>query len=363
MARHPDADRPIDTGVVVPAAIRMQGARADALMRGEDPDAPPQPTPPVAGDPPQEPAPPQPSEPAPLQPQPEPEPQPAPPGTLDAQWENRYRAMKGRFEALQVQSQRTINDLNQRLNEREVELQQLRAGAPAPGQPAAGDPPTGFDAEDETTWGADMVGMVNRRINAAVQAALKGVDTRVQSVENMTAQQRQDAMDAELDRRLPGGNGQASWRDLNDDPQFGAWLHLRDPLSGDIRLNMLRKAYAEFDTQRVFNFFNSFIAEASPAPAGGQQPGPTPPAPTPGPAPSNRIPLTSLAAPGPARPAASTPPSAPQAKRIWKNSEIASFFRAKSRGDYDKTPELRAEADALEADIFAAQTENRVHPG
>ena len=367
MARHPDADRPIDTSVRMPSAVTSAGSRADALMaqaRGEVPPGtvvPPAPQPPgkevtppapqpapVVAQPPAEPPP---HDPAPQNPTPA-----TPPLNSDESWEMRYRSMKGRHDVFVEQSNRAIADLNARLDALQA------ASPPVPATPA-GPTPTDFDEEDDNTWGPDFKLAVQRRIDAAVKAALGQVNGIVAKVEQHTDEQRKAAMDQALNQALPGGNGSPSWIDLNADPQFLGWLELRDPLSGAKRLDMLRKAYGEFDAQRVYNFFASFISEAGSAPVGGQ-PGQLAPAPNGElPPPSNRISLASLAAPGPTRPAASAPPLAPQAKRTWTHSEIGAFFNAKSRGQYEATPELRAMCAAYEADIFAAQAENRTVPG
>ncbi len=367
MARHPDADLPYDKGVLVPSAVRAAGERAEALMaeaRGETPPGtvePPAPQPPGKEAPIAPPAPVQTQHPvaqseAPSQAPPQ---NPAPPLNSEESWEMRFRSMKGRYDVLVDQSQRAMNEANARISALE---NQLRAAPPAPPSSPTIDT-SKFDEEDDATWGPDFRMAVQRRVDAAVAELTNRLGSRVAQVEAGTQEQRMDALNRQLDAALPGGNGNPSWRDLNIDPQFLAWLELRDPLSGARRLDMLRNAYAEFDAQRVHNFFASFIAEAAPAPAGGQ-PGSQVPAPIGElPPPSNRLSLASLAAPGPARPAASAPPTAPQPKRIWTNAEIGKFFSAKSRGLYDGTPENIALRDAYEQDIFLAQAEGRVVPG
>lgn len=348
----------VDAAVVVPASIRAGAARADELIaraqaetRGEAPPGeqqqpPPQPQPtgkdalpqaPVPLAPPQ-----QPQEPAPPQEQ-------QPPQPTAADWEQRYRAMKGRYDATVQHVQSMQADFQRQIDE----LRRAPATPPpAPQQLAK------FDEEDDATWGPDFRMAVQRRVDAAMTQVRQELTGQIQQVGQVAQLGTEEALRAELTRLLP------AWEDINFDPQFSAWLALPDEMSGVRRQDLVNKAYNERNAQRVVKFFNRFLSEAAPAPAEGQAPAPlpapngnTPPA-------SQRLSLTELAAPGPARPAASAnTPATPTVKRFWKNSEIGEFFRAKHRGAYDGTPENRALAAAYEADIFAAQAEGRVAQG
>jgi hypothetical protein len=71
-----------------------------------------------------------------------------------------------------------------------------------------------------------------------------------------------------LDGNLP------KWRDTNEDPEFLAWLNLRDEGTGVIRDVLLKDAFAKGEPQRVAYFFRSFISDgAHPAPSAGQSNG------------------------------------------------------------------------------------------
>lgn len=341
MALHPDATRPYDTAVIAPDAIRAGASRADELIaaeqakaRGEAPPTPVQPQPegkdalPPAAPPVQQ------------DPQSVPVAPEAPPAPPPEEWERRYRSMKGRHDALAANTMEL---------QRQVEELRRAQQAPPP------EPPANFDEEDTSTWGPDMVNMVKRRVDAAVAQVRAEMSGRVQQVEQVAQAGTEGALRAELDRLMP------DWQDVNNDPQFHAWLALPDEMSGVKRHALVNKAYDERNAQRVLKFFSSFLSEAAPAPAGGQHAAPLP-APNGGQPPaSQRLSLADLAAPGAARPAAAAnPPAAPTVKRFWTQPEIAQFFAAKHRGLYNRTPEDRALCAAYEADIFAAQTENRV---
>lgn len=380
--RHPHADLPVDTSVVMPRAVREAAARVDAMYQPATPETPPAapaapPAPPAQVEQPGTPTNPSPNAPpslempgaaaappaqppaaAPAAPAGEPQdPPPSEPGTPAEVWERRYRSMKGRFDATthqMQQLQQRVDTLTQQLNARP---------APATPQPAtpgapAGLPP-GFTEQDVETWGPDMVAFVDRIATARAREITGEVSTRVQGVEQAVVGNAHDRMLAHLDAELPSGNSANGWRDINEDPAFADWLNLIDPLAGATRRSMLMAAFEAKDGPRVAAFFKSFISEALPAPPAAQ-PGPgTPEAPVP--PQSNRIPLQSLAAPGRARPAAPAQPGTPAPKRIYKNSEIGAFFDAKTRGRYAN--EDPAAVLAMEQDIFRAQAEGRVIAG
>lgn len=355
----------IDATVIVPAAIRAGASRADELLaaeqakaRGEAPPTAVQPQP--EGKEAQPPAPPlqpeappqaqaQPPAPPEAQPPAPPSPQ-APPQVTPELWERRYHTLQGRYNLLEASAQQTQQDLQRQIDE-------LRNSTQRP--PVA--PPTtaAFDEEDDATWGPDFRNAVQRRIDAAVEQVLQKVNGRVQQVEQVAQAGTEGALRQQLDQLMP------EWGDINNDPDFHAWLALPDEMSGVKRHTLVNKAYNERNAQRVLKFFKSFLSEAAPAPAGSQPlPNATLPAPN-GvqPPASQRLSLADLAAPGAARPAASSSPQAPAAKRFWTNSEIGRFYNAKQRGLYDNTPENQALAAAYEADIYAAQAEGRVRPG
>lgn len=357
-----EARLPIDPNVKMPRAVAAiaadANARQEAFIRehGDQPPAPPvafvadpnAPVPP-APIPPAAPSPDVPPMPVAAQP-PVPPAAPAAPTVPPEQntveyWQQRYRSDKGRHD---VETRRLTEAMNQLRQQNQQLAQQL---AQQPTQPAAPSAEVdGLINEARELFGDDMANMIDRIATARSVAAAGQVAARVDHVAAAASGDAHQRMRAHLTQTVP------EWEALNEDPQFIAWSTLQDPLSGVIRGEMMRAAWDQNNGPRVANFFKSFLSEAAPAPDGSQ---PEPSAATPtAPPPSQRIPLASLAAPGAAR-SGSPPPAAP-AKRTYKQSEIAQFFSAKTRGHYAGK---EAEADAIERDIFAAQAEGRVTRG
>lgn len=343
---------PVDTSVVIPAAIRAAAERADALQLDhrqrlglEQPPPPEQQAPPPPDQ--QAPPPPPPEQQAPPPPQQNQQVDPNADVADDqnAAYEHRYRSMKGRHDALKARTDRNTQGLLARINELEAELEAARrAGPPSQqNQPAPSSTSPAFTEEDEATWGTDMLSLIDRVAERKV-AGMRG------ELAQVTGQVTRKQMFDYLDGNLP------KWRDTNEDPEFLAWLNLRDEGTGVIRDVLLKDAFAKGEPQRVAYFFRSFISDgAHPAPSAGQSNGQTPPTQS---APSNRLNLASLAAPG--RAGSSPPPPASDAKRTYSTSEIGRFFSDKARGAWRGR---EADADIFERDIFLAQAEGRVIPG
>lgn len=128
---------------------------------------------------------------------------------------------------------------------------------------------------------------------------------------------------------------------VNDDPRFMDWLQQMNPLTGRPYSIDFYEARDTNNAARVVEHFRMYAALQTP---------PAPPAPTPPAAP----PLAQLVAPAPGAP--SSPPPAKNT-RVWTSREISEFYKDKAAGRYANNPARAAE---LEADIFKAQSENRI---
>ena len=343
---NPNAHLPIDQSVSLPAAVRAAAAAADALMAPPNP-APAAPAAPVTV---------QPQEvPRPTNPTPEPivippvvsAPPVAPQTPQPTDWERVAKTWQGRYEASEKRHNEAIMNLTQ-------EIGQLRAQKTAPSPPQVAAAPTVFtpDPKYVELFGEDMASAIYEIAGGIAATQVAGVAQRLTQTAEEELQARQLRLFADMDAKVP------TWRSVNEDARFFSWLALRDTFSGVIRSKLLADAFEKGDTDRVQSFFNSFISEAGPSPAIGETQSGTPAEPAAQP-PSNRLDLAELAAPGQPRPAAA--PGAPVEKRVWTRSEITRFYSEKSKATLrPMTPAQQAEWDALEKDVFAAQTEGRV---
>lgn len=341
---------PVDPDVKIPAAVKAQAVQVDRLHQAAyAPPAPdpqpapePQPAPAPAPQPAPEPAPP----PAPA-PAPEPAPQPAPaaPEGAVAEWQNRYNAMKGRFD----QSQSIIAGMQDQMAQMGEEVLRLtsmveqRQPPQTPPKPAA---PL-LTPEDREKYGDELLDVVRRAALEAVQPELQTLDQQNRQVVQRVTQSQRNATLASLDAELP------EWRTINVSQRFRQWCALPDIYSGQVRAVLLRNAIQAAQAPRALAIFKGFLAEEQatghlPAP----QPAPQPPAPGHAPA----VPLETLVAPGRAHPAPGQSGS-PAEKPVFTRAMISQFYRDKMTGKWAGRDDAM---NAYEQAIFLAQREGRV---
>lgn len=329
---------PIDPNLQLPAAIRAAAARSDVLHREAYQTAAPAAeveTPPAEVTPPAAP-------PAGVTPPAATPPAAAPAEQGTDEWMNKYKSIKGRYD----QQDETIRGLNNRITELSGLLSRAQV-APPPQQATPDLKFSSITDKDREDFGADFIDVAQRaaqeKLTPEIQSLKQEIERLKGAVGNVTertAQTAQQALYAHLTKELP------DWRAINRDPKFIAWANLQEPLSGVIRMSMLRNAFDQGDGQRVLRFFQGFLAdEAATAPA------------TLKPDPQNKgkVPLESFAAPGRATaPAAATPPGE---KETYTNAQIAKFYMDVQKGVYRGND---AEKDRIEASIFKAQAEGRI---
>ena len=280
-------------------------------------------------------------------------------GTVN--WENRFKALKGRYDA----DSRRWGETQQQYDLRMREMAQENNKLKQPPLPGTQPPPQLVSAKEIEDYGADLIDVIRRTAQEAVLPLLTPLATsvgqvqaRVESTEKETSRQFLQRMHGNMDQSVPG------WNELNADPNFIAWTKRPDVYSGLNRQEMLQKAWYAGDSNRVAAFFRGFLAEeAATDPAAAQarqmahpeEPWDTPQgaAASPPQLPAPRVTLESLAAPGRARAAV----QAPAGKPVWTAEGISSFYMDIANGKFRGRD---AERIATEADLMAAQREGRI---
>jgi len=330
-----------DPNVRLPAAVLANARRAEELMQAQN--QPPAETPPVetpAETPPElkmDATPPAPApEPAPVT-----EPVTPPPPAGEADWERRYKAMKGRYDSEIGPLRDEVRRLNNLVTEYSAEIQTLQAQKPAK--------ETTFDGlitdEERRDYGEDFLNVVAKRAKEVVGGELAAAQEKITKLEKMlgpvaakTQQSDRQQMFAHLDEQV------SNWREINTDANFLQWLDLPDAYTGRIRKDLLTIAYNENSGSKVAAFFKGFLREAAlVAPPSQTHSDPSP-----------KVPLESLAAPGRAKTAA---PGRPADKPIFKRADITRFYSERAAG---KWRGREKEAAALELQIHEAVNEGRV---
>lgn len=275
-------------------------------------------------------------------------------------WENRFKALKGRYDVDQQRSRETLQQFEQRMADVARENARLKNPPPNVDQP----PMQMITEQERADYGADLIEVMKRAAVEAVLPMLKPiaqgvgqVQARIETAEQETGKQFLNRMHSSMDNTVPG------WQQLNEDPNFIAWTKRNDIYSGLNRQELLQKAWYAGDSNRVAAFFQGYLAEEAavdPAAAqaraaaqggyGGHAQGPAsstqPPTP-------QRVTLEQLAAPGRARVAA----TAPTGKPVWTAEGISQFYMDVARGVFRGRD---AERIATEADLMSAQREGRI---
>jgi hypothetical protein len=327
--------------MALPRAIQEQADAADAVMaqfaQTGNPAVDPETGEPIQTAPPAPQAPPKPE--AAVTP-----PAPAPQEPSEPKWEQKYHTLKGMFDAEVPRLNDAVRQLQQQLNAIAAENQQLKTAAPAPA-PAA--PTPLVTDQDRESFGADLVGLIERATTQAttqVRTELGGeiqrlkaentqLKSQVGSVSQQTAANTHDSFIERLGQRVP------NLATVNVDPGFLSWLQQVDPIYGIPRQMALDNAASKFDVIRAAAIFDAYLATV------------TPPAPNV----SNTPPANELERQVTPPRSRNTPPPPQEVKRAWTSAGINQFYADVRRGVYTEE-----QAAQLEAEIYAAAAEGRV---
>ena len=278
--------------------------------------------------------------PAPADPKPvDPKPTPAEPVVPDEKWEQKYKTLKGMYDA-------EVPRLHAELRDLKATVDSLRRAAETkPAEPAKPAEPTKLVTDaDVEAFGSDLI-EVQRKVAREVAAEFR---TELDSLKAENAELRQQigdtgskvteaSFETRLHRLVP------DFEAVNVDPAWIAWLEEVDPMLRGPRKMAAQVAFTNGDAEGVAHYVSLFKAATAPA----------------------AVEPTSQKAEElerqiqPSRNSAAATPTASPKGRTYTTSDINKMFKQVAdlgvRGDLDK-------ARKLEAEIDAAYMENRVIP-
>ena len=346
----PMAKLPYDPEVI-PPAVRKRAEAVNALYGQNAPDVAQQPSGEQPGPPPssvEAPAAQVPSTPVSAPQPPAPTAPVAPPSPDDPDpnsntWKSRALSKEGRERAELEQAHRDLGELQEKyyndiVSRQQPQPQQRRTPPPKPKQ--------FLRPEDEQNYGRDLIDVAQR---AALQTVAPHLDQLAEAnndLRRQLAKEQRRALDNAVEMLVP------DYRDIDRNPRWHRWLLGIDVLSGRVRQTLLNESISVGNAPRVASFFKSFLAEevaTGHVEASSSQPAPAPRVAT--------LDLTSLAAPGRARPATGGDASLPADKPVYTHALIKQLYEQQRKGAYTGR---KAEWDRIEADIFAAQREGRI---
>lgn len=290
-----------------------------------------------------------------------------------ADLEHQLNSMKGRYERTEAENRRMAAQI--------TDMQRLLATLPVQQPPSP--PPNGgsgvqftggvsgnaprapqrrLSQKEIEEYTPELLDVVGRRAQEVLEPALQGLYSQFENrlgqlqqqlggVRGAVAYNAQERMYNELAEKVP------NWKQINEMPEWHAWLSNPDPMTGIIRQNLLTMAHKNSETGKVVATFDRFMAEhnlqANPSMPPPANNGYAPPQPQ---LSSQQFDLRALAAPGRAKEGQS---SVPQSKPIYTGADIKQFYSDKTFGRYAGR---EAEAQAIEQDILLASAEGRIRP-
>ncbi len=310
----------------VEAQLRELEALEKQLAEGNNP-APAEP-PPTPAEPPQDPQP-QPAEPTPV----EPTPKPTEPEVPEETWQQKYKTLKGMYDA-------EVPRLHADLRDLKAQVDNLRKAAETkPAEPAKPAKPEKLVTDaDVQAFGEDLI-EVQRKVAREVAAefrgeldAMKAENEKLREQLNTTGTQVSEAsFEQRLYRLVP------DFQAVNADERWIGWLNEVDPLLRAPRKSVAQEAFNRGDAEAVAHYIGMFKASVAPVEQPRDKAAEL----------EKQIQPQRSAATAPVSPAAKTYTDAQVQKMFQKSVELS------ARGQ-------REEAAKLEAEIDAAYREGRV---
>jgi hypothetical protein len=304
----------------VEAQLRELEALEKQLAEGNNP-APADPNPQPA-EPPQDPQP-QPAEPKPV----EPTPTPTEPVVAEEKWEQKYKTLKGMYDA-------EVPRLHADLRELKAQVDSLRkASETKPVEPAKPAAPTKLVTDaDVEAFGQDLI-EVQRKVAREVASefrgeldAMRAENEKLREQLTSTGTQVSEAsFEQRLYRMVP------DFEAVNADPKWIAWLNEVDPLLRAPRSSVAQQAFNRGDAEGVAHYVAMFKQTVAPVEQKADK--------------TEELERQLQ----PNRGATSAPTASPKGK-VYTNADIEKMFRKAAdlgtKGQTDAAKKLEAEIDA-----------------
>ena len=276
-------------------------------------------------------------EPAPQDPAPSPTPAPAePPKPAEPDpWEQRYKVLKGKYDAEVPRLQQDLNQSRNALEALTRQVEELQQQVKQRERESA----LKLTPEEETAFGKDLIDLTRKVAAAEAEARARELEARlektqasVQTVAKTAEQSAQERFLQAVDTSVP------DWREVDQRPDWLEWLGQHDPLLGSVRQAVLDQATKARDASRVAALFNAFKA--------------TLPAPAPAAAAQGPDTVQQQVAP---RSQQATPAQPSAQKRLYTEADLQALYSANRRGEFK-----REEWAQISAEIDLAVAEGRV---
>lgn len=274
-------------------------------------------------------------QPAPAEPKPvEPTPTPTEPVVAEEKWEQKYKTLKGMYDAEVPRLHADLRDLKAQVDNlrKASETKPVEQAKPAAAEKLVTD-------ADVEAFGSDLI-EVQRKVAREVAAEFRGEldamraenDKLREQLTSTGTQVSEASFEQRLYRMVP------DFEAVNADPKWIAWLNEVDPLLRAPRSSVAQQAFNRGDAEGVAHYVAMFKKSVAPVEPAADK--------------TTELELQIQ----PNRGATSTPPTSQKGK-VYTNADIEKMFRkATDLGVKGRTDE----AKKLEAEIDAAYMEGRV---
>ena len=283
---------------------------------------------------PTEPAEPKTPEPVPTEPV-ESTPKPVEPAPQDEKWEQKYKTLKGMYDAEVPRLHAQLKELKAQMDlfQKAAEAKPVEPAKPAKQEKLVTD-------EDVQAFGADLIEVqrkVAREVAMEFRADLDAVRAENEELRKLLAQTGSQVSEASFEQRLH--RLVPDFDEVNLDPKWVDWLNEVDPLLRAPRKTIAQEAFNKGDAEGVAHYVKLFKESTQPAEA-----------------PKAKAKTELERQIQPTRSAATAQAASPKG-RIYTNADIQTMFnKAATLGAQGKLEEARK----LEAEIDAAYMDGRV---
>jgi hypothetical protein len=250
-------------------------------------------------------------------------------------YKQRWKTLDGMMQA-EARKNRELSERIVGLENMLARMQELKAKEPqTPAETPKEGPKSLLSQEEVEDYGSELIDVMKRAAQEAVQGELDSIRAENNELKRMLGGVGQKLETSDKDKFFSQlGDKVSNWEQLNKDPGFNGWLDEYDVYAGAPRRGLLMQAFQANDVERVARFFQGFMNETAAVAevASGQQPPQAPPA-SPAKPSTGKVSLDSLAAPGVGS-SGSADNTSQSSGRMWKESEIASFYEDSRKGVY-----------------------------
>lgn len=193
----------------------------------------------------------------------EPEVVPKPPVVDEGTWEHKYKVLSGKYDAEVPRLHASVKDLGTKLADALDEIGRLKAAASAATAQATVE--TAVTDKDVEIFGKDLIDLQRRiagEVSAKFETQLNELKSRNDALQAQLEQTGNKVTTMTFEQRL--ARDIPDFDEINDDPNWVAWLDEYDPLLRTQRRVVAQEAFNNGDVDALVDYVNVFRSTTQP---------------------------------------------------------------------------------------------------